>query len=266
MAAGSSVDSRTLNRIADLIYRELGIVVDRSNVGILASKVKLFMMRTKVSEEELLRRIESDRAFFEELVSVITVNETYFFREKEHFEALVELIKRKGAKSVKILSIPCSTGEEPLSIAIFLDDAFGASLRFDIVGVDVDKKAIEMAKTGIYSRRSVSRVPVKFLSKYFDEVEGFYKIKPHVLSKVRYFVGNIFDRGFLSRLGVFDFIFCRNLLIYFDAKKRQEALLNLATIHRAGGYLFIGKSETLIGLKVPYVREMVGKAVVYRLV
>ena len=266
MATSVSISQETLNKIAELIYRELGIVVDRNNQRILASKIKLFLMRNKLTEEDLISKVERDRRLFEDLISSITVNETYFFREREHFDALVELIKRKNLSSTKILSIPCSTGEEPFSIAMTLDDAFGSSLRFDIVGVDVDRKAIEMAQAGIYMERSVSKVPAKFLTRYFDKEGEFYKIKRTIALKVRFLVGNIFDVAFLKRLGMFDFIFCRNLLIYFDSKKREEALNNLAKIHKSGGYLFIGKSETIIGLRVPYVRETVGKTVVYRLV
>ena len=257
------VSESTLRKVADLIYHELGIVVDRSSSRLLSSKVEMFLLRNRLSEEELLRRLK-DRKFFEEFVSVITVNETYFFREKEHLDVLVKLVSKRGPGKVRILSLPCSTGEEPLSIAITLLEHFGSLTRFDIIGVDVDKRAIEMAQSGIYSRRSVSRVPGNLLNRYFAPVNGAFKIKDNIKYAVRYHVGNVFDMDFLRKLGMFDFVFCRNLLIYFDTKKRAEALNNIARIHKQGGYLFISKTETLIGLVVPYQREIVDRVIVYK--
>ncbi len=256
------VSQETLKTIANLIYDRLGIVVDASGKRLLSSKVELFLLRNGLTESELLSKLK-DRSFFEEFVSVITVNETYFFREKEHIELLVKLVKSKAGR-VRILSLPCSTGEEPLSIVMALLEALGSSSRFEVVGVDVDKKAIEMAQKGIYSRRSVARVPANLLNKYFEPCNGAYKIKESVKALVRYRVGNVFDLAFLKSLGVFDFVFCRNLLIYFDAKKRAEALNNIAQIHRVGGYLFISKTETLIGLTVPYKREVMDGVIVYQ--
>ena len=257
-----SVSTETVKRVAEAIYHELGIVVDSSNMRILASKLNTFMLRKRLSEQELIAKLR-DHRFFEELVSVITVNETYFFREREHIDFVVRLLKKLAMPRVRILSIPCSTGEEPLSILMALMESGVNTSGIDIVGVDVDKKAIEMARFGIYSGRTVSKVPKTMLDKYFEPVDGAYRIKDELKRKIVYKVGNIFDVGFLRSLGVFDYIFCRNLLIYFDRRKREEALNNLAQIHKMGGYLFISKTETLIGLSVPYMRKFVDGIIVY---
>ncbi len=258
-----AVSTETLRTVSDMIYHRLGIVADKSNMRLLASKVDLFLLRNNLTEQDLLRRLK-DQRFFEDFISVITVNETYFFREKEHISLLPKLIKRERLLKARILSIPCSTGEEPLSIVMELLESMGSTFRFDVVGVDVDKRAIDIARKGIYSRRSVMRVPPALLRKYFEEYNGAYKVKTELKLKVKYYVGNVFDVSFLKSLGIFDFIFCRNLLIYFDTKKRTEALNNLAQIHKSGGYLFISKTETLLGLVVPYKREVMDGVIVYK--
>ncbi|BAT71473.1 chemotaxis protein methyltransferase CheR [Thermosulfidibacter takaii ABI70S6] len=257
------ISTDTIKKVANVIYNELGIVVDSNNERILGSKISTFLLRKRITEQELLSKL-TDRNFFKELISIITVNETYFFREKEHIDLLVKLIKKNRSVRARILSLPCSTGEEPLSILMACLEAGVKIDNIDIIGVDVDENAIAIAKDGVYSYRSVSKVPESLKAKYFVSINGAYKVREDLIRKVSYRVGNIFDKSFLRSLGMFDFIFCRNLLIYFDRVKREEALKNISLIHKTGGYLFISKTETLLGLNVPYKREFIDGIIVYK--
>ncbi len=259
------LSSQELKLLSEIIYEATGIKIEKKKLGVLEVKLRIFMNRKGFNSiGEIMEGIKKDKSLFEELIAAVTVNETYFFREKEHFDVLVDIIKENGMRSAKILSIPCSTGEEPYSIAMYLEEHFGKGLGYEIIGVDIDKYAISRAKEGIYHKKSLMKLSKDILSKYFIEKDGLYYIKPKIKKKVLFYVGNVFDHSFLKRLGLFDFVFCRNLFIYFDNAKKEEALKNIYTILKKGGYLFLAKTEFLFGLQHSFIIERKGKTIVYR--
>ncbi len=231
-----------------LIYENTGIVFDDRKKYFVENRVKEHMEELGISSlKEYIYRLKIDKNVLKEFISKITVNETYFYREYYHLKALSYLVQRENfGFPVKVLSIPCSTGEEPYSIAIVLNEVLENPLKFEVVGVDIDRNALKKAKEGVYGRRSVSKLPREYLERYFDRVgEDLWRIRDVVKRRVRFYEGNILDRVFMKGLGRFHYVFCKNLLIYFDDRARVQAVNNLYDIMVDGGYLFLGHAESV---------------------
>lgn len=190
---------------------------------------------------------------FQDLVDSMTVNETYFFRETEQLDALIsdvlpavsELDARREA--VRIASMPCSTGEEPYSLAIRLLEDWDRVDEFDIglFGTDIDSKVIEKAKAGLYSDRSVHKLSGVLKKKYFTKEPTGWRIVEELRESIDFRRLNVLDRVGMSRFSDFDVIFCRNMLIYFDDISRRKCLDGFYDALRPGGFLFLGMSESL---------------------
>ena len=240
------MELRYFREISQLINRETGIVFDERKKYFVEARVKEHMDELGIrSLRDYLVLLKTDRNVLEDFISKITVNETYFYREFRQLEAFGEIIKKYDGKRARVLSIPSSTGEEPYTLAIVVLELLEDPHAIHIVGVDIDKNAISKAKEGIYSERSVSRLPEPYLRKYFINLNGKWKIKDVVKRMVRFYVGNILDRDFMKSLGKFEVVFCRNLLIYFDEASRRKAVEHLYMVLENGGYLFLGSAESL---------------------
>jgi chemotaxis protein methyltransferase CheR len=207
--------------IARYFENETGVVFE-SDSTILKNKLSTFCRRRDIySFKELLDLVQKDRKVKQELVNALTTNETYFYREFSQIEELLRLIKANPKQNIKILCAPSATGEEPYSIAIAILEA--TSLReFSIVGIDINSEALQKAKKAVYTQRHISKLDEKILERYFTYDGEFFKLKESVKSKVTFEVANIFDEDF-KKLGKFDYVFSRNMLIYFDQERRFQA-------------------------------------------
>ena len=235
------------NIVASLIYEKTGIVFDGKKRYFVENRIKEHMEEIgTTSIKDYIYRLKTDKEVLKEFISKITVNETYFYREYYHLKALSKIIQDEfRSVHLRILSIPCSSGEEPYTIAIILSEVLGIHSRFEVIGVDIDKNALEKAVKAVYGRRSVSKLPSEYLDKYFDKRNDGWVIKPFLKRKVKFYEGNILDKQFLNRLGTFQIVFCKNLLIYFDENSRARAVNNLYDLIQDGGYLFLGHAESL---------------------
>ena len=232
-----------------LIYENSGITIPDSKKYFLESRIKEHLMELgKSSLKEYFLLLKKDKNLFRDFISKITVNETYFYREFFHLQALAYLVQtEKFGNSVKVLSSPTSTGEEPYSISIVLNEVL--DIPFFVTGIDIDKNAISKARKAVYGRRSVSKLPEEYLNKYFEIIDNeTFKLKNEIKRRVKFYEGNILDSNFLKSLGIFHYIFCKNLLIYFDKPARIKAINNLYDILVDGGYLFLGHAESLSGI------------------
>ncbi|MDX1809265.1 MAG: CheR family methyltransferase [Sulfurospirillaceae bacterium] len=175
--------------------------------------------------DECLAKVKNNESIKQELIDTFAVNETYFFRELKQIQEVIK--KAKNIKSkIEILCAPSSSGEEPYSIAILLlEEGFSAD-TFHIVGIDISDKVITKAREAIYSKRSLHRVDQSLINKYFTLTEDKYILKDIVKRQVSFRRVNIFDVGF-NNLRKFDYIFSRNMMIYFDdeTKKRAKSIL-----------------------------------------
>jgi len=214
-------DYHDIKSIADYFHIETGITFD-TQMSILKSKVTSFCKQRYIySFSSLLQDVKSDTHLKQELIDYLTTNETYFYREFKQIEELVNLVK-KSHGSVKILCAPSATGEEVYSIAIALLEAGISSSSFHILGIDINSDAISKARNGIYGERNVRNLTPEIISKYFNVDDRKYSLKQSVKLLVSFQVTNIFDNSF-KNIGKFDFIFCRNMLIYFDKETKLKA-------------------------------------------
>jgi chemotaxis protein methyltransferase CheR len=189
------------------------------------------------------------------VVEAMTTNETFFFRDKVPFEHFSQTIMpalleaRKSRRSLRIWCAACSTGQEPYSLAMILKD-MGASLsgwRTEIIATDLSQEVLEKSKAGIFSQFEVQRgLPIQMLVKYFTQVNELWQISSEIRSMVQFRQLNLLQD--FSHLGVFDVIFCRNVLIYFDLEAKIDVLDRLARMIEPDGFLALGAAETVVGV------------------
>jgi len=210
--------------------------------AITKEKIKNFCLRNQIcSFRQLEEKLEHDGELLQRLIDHLTVNETYFFREQEQLDILQRFVRESG-KKVKILCAPCSSGEEVYSIIIGLLEAGIPEDRFEIIGIDINAGAIERAKRGIYSERSVNRADAMIKETYFRPENGAYVVNPDVKSLARFEKANIFDKNF-NALGRFDYIFSRNLFIYFNETDKARAVRIFCDMLNDGGTIFFGHAD-----------------------
>jgi chemotaxis protein methyltransferase CheR len=207
---------------------------------------------------ELLRQ-PAGRDEMSNLIDVISTNHTFFFREPAHFELLEReivpgLVGTAARGTMRVWSAACSSGEEVYSIAILLSDLFAKlpNWNWSLEATDISTRILDKAKAGIYPAESVSRLPADQLRRYFQKghgpMEGRYRVKPELAARVRFSHLNLLG-GAYPFADAFDVIFCRNVMIYFDRPTQEELVRRLTEKLRPGGWLLVGHSESLTGIK-----------------
>jgi len=218
-------------------------------------------------------RLSDSTELLQDLINQLTVNETYFLREDYQFDAMLNwvlprvLTARGGRGPVKILSLPCSTGEEPYSIALRLLEEWDRidDVDVEIHGADIDSDVLEKAAHASYGDRSLQRVPKPWLAKYFVPVGGGrYQLDDGIRGAVTLHKVNICDTPSMRPFRDFDVIFCRNVLIYFDELSSRRAAENLYGALRPGGYLFLGHSESMSRISPIFTPTRLPEGIVYQ--
>lgn len=181
------------------------------------------------------------------LIEAVIVPETWFFRYSESFVSLSNLARERlnalnAARPIRILSLPCSTGEEPYSIAMALLDADILAHQFVIDAMDISPLSIERAKQGRYGKNSFRGGEITFRDRYFNAVQDGFELQDRVRERVNFRAGNLLDPALLNQTA-YDFVFCRNLLIYFDQPTQKHVFEVLKRLTRDDGILFIGPAE-----------------------
>ncbi|WP_395608905.1 CheR family methyltransferase [Pseudomonas sp. B22129] len=203
--------------------------------------------------EDYWQRLQSAHDEQQALIEAVIVPETWFFRYPESFATLARLAKARLAeikqmRALRILSLPCSTGEEPYSIAMALLDAGLAPHQFKVQGMDVSPLSVDRARRGVYGRNSFRGADIGFRDHHFTEQPDGYRIDDRVRDQVRLQVGNLLDPALLANEPTYDFVFCRNLLIYFDQPTQKQVFDVLKGLTHVDGVLFIGPAEgSLLG-------------------
>ncbi|MDD2047417.1 CheR family methyltransferase [Pseudomonas putida] len=193
-------------------------------------------------------RLQQSTAEQQALIEAVIVPETWFFRYPESFTALAGLASKRlaelaGTRPLRILSLPCSTGEEPYSIAMTLLDAGIAGNSFRVDGIDISPLSINRAEQGLYGRNSFRGSQLEFRQRHFDQSDDGHIVHERVRQQVKLQVGNVLDPALKARAGSYDFVFCRNLLIYFDLPTQQRVFEVLKGLIHEQGVLFIGPAE-----------------------
>ncbi len=213
----------------------------------------------------------------QQVINELTVNETYFLREDYQFDAMLStvlpgVLAARGGVSrmvgpLKILSLPCSTGEEPYSIALRLLEEWDQIDHVDVEihGADIDSEVLAKAAHASYGERSLQRVPKAWVNKYFTSVgSGRYQVDEGIRSAVTLHKMNICDTAAMKAFRDFDVIFCRNVLIYFDELSSRRAAENLYGALRPGGYLFLGHSESMSRISPIFTPTRLPEGIVYQ--
>jgi len=273
--ADEKANPEEFRRLCDYLYRQTGMAFTEARRYFVERRVAERMVATKVSSfagyfSYLRGNIDGE---VEKLINAFTVNETYFYREDYQLACLTRdllnerLRSKPTGESLRIWSIPCSTGEEPYSIAIWLLENWLQVDEHDveIVGSDIDTAVLETARAGIFGKRALMRLTPELTEKYFrPSGRDQWQILDDLRQSVRFTTANAVEREYTRPHGLFDVIFCRNLLIYFDDKSRRVAAENLYENLAPGGYICLGHSESMSRISPLFEVCRFVDAIVYR--
>jgi chemotaxis protein methyltransferase WspC len=238
-----------MSQIEDLLRQTIGLHASTIGTAIVEQTVRSRMKLYGLAAlEEYEAKLRLNAAEWEALIEALVVTETWFFRDRGPFSALVKVVFEEWlpanpAGVLRLLSLPCASGEEPLSMAMALLDAGIPPERFRIDAVDISARALAHAQRGIYGKNSFRSSDLGFRRRHFQPVSGGFSLNPDVRRKVWFQRGNILDEKCLADSGSYDIIFCRNLLIYFDRPTQERTLKRLQRLLVPTGVLFLGSAE-----------------------
>ena len=241
-------------RFFDFLKERIGLDVTSVGPAIIERAVRQRSTANHVlTADDYWHRLQGSRDEQQALIEAVIVPETWFFRYPESFATLAKLAATRLAqinnlRALRILSLPCSTGEEPYSIAMALLDAGLKPHQFKVEGMDVSPLSVEKARRAVYGKNSFRGQDIEFRERYFTAENEGYRLDERVLDQVRLQVGNLLDPTLLANEPAYDFVFCRNLLIYFDLPTQQQVFEVLKRLTHVDGVLFIGPAEgSLLG-------------------
>lgn len=193
------------------------------------------------------------------IIDILTVNETYFFREENQLKTFSEEILpelrelKRNKRRLRIWSAGCSTGEEPYTIAmLIIEKGFFLGWDIEIFGSDINHRVLQIARSGVYKKNSFRNTDTFYIKKYFKQENEFFRISDNVKQLVNFSHLNLLDPFKTKIVGNMDVIFCRNVLIYFDKQSRKKAIDMFYERLFEGGYLLLGHAESLINLSTAF--------------
>ncbi len=245
-------------KLTSTIYRKLGLHFDDKKIYFLKTRVAKRMAALGIDDPQqyvfLINYADREGVEMQQLANLITTNETYMFREYEQLQAfanhcLPEVLAAKharGDKTLRIWSAGCSSGEEPYTLAMIVQEVFPqvSTWTCEIVATDVDENMLRRTRAALYGERSVKEVPDQLRAKYLVERGEEYVVRQRTAALVEVRHLNLNDRLAMRTMKNFDFVFCRNVLIYFDDISRKAVVDHFHTALNKGGYVFLGHSES----------------------
>lgn len=262
--------------IRDLVRDYCGIFFDDDSRYLLEKRLSRRVKSHHFGNfRDYYRYLLYDRKRDEELASimdVLTVNETYFFREQNQLKTFGEEIlpelkeKNRDKKRIRIWSAGCSTGEEPYTLAmIMLEKGMFFGWNIEIFGSDINQRVLQVARNGIYRKNSFRTIEPYYINKYFREYEeGNFRISDSVKQYVNFSHLNLLDPYKTKLVGIMDIIFCRNVLIYFDQQSRKKVIDLFHERITDGGYLLLGHAESLINISTAFTLKHFKHDMVYQ--
>jgi chemotaxis protein methyltransferase CheR len=266
-------------KIRNLVYDRTGIRFEENKIYYVKKRLQQRMAAGGFQGIEeyikFLKFFDRDGREFQELINLLTVNETYFFREFPQLQVfaencLDEIIERKqknGDRTIKVFSAGCSTGAEPYTLAIILREMVENFNHWQIMvkAADIDENVLIQARQGTYDKRAVKDVPGAYLSRYFtNKRPGEYIVKPEIKELVVFEHINLMDRRALRYEENYDVIFCRNVLIYFDDISRKQLVDRFYTMLNKGGFIFLGHAESLSRISTAFKIRRLDGYIVYQ--
>lgn len=264
------LSQRDFLRLSQFIHEKWGINLPPIKKLLLEGRLRkrILQLRMKSFKEycEYLFSPDGSANEYSQLIDLVTTNKTEFFREKDHFDYLVEfaLPTFRGKRlwrqigPLQIWCAGCSSGEEPYTLAMILSEFTAASpdFSFSILASDISSKVLSVAKSGIYDESRTCGIPLEYKEKYLlrskDRSLQVVRFIPAIRSKIKFERVNLMEMNASIRQ-IFHIIFCRNVIIYFDKANQEKVLKKYYDYLAPGGYLFLGHSETLTGLKIPFI-------------
>ncbi|UXH76769.1 CheR family methyltransferase [Roseateles amylovorans] len=275
MSAVPVISDDDFQRFRDLFYCRTGIQFDAGKRYFVDKRLIERMAATDhTSFRSYLSTLRFDHGDSElqALTNLMTVNETYFFREEYQFHCLVRSIlpelmrRRSGSAPIRIWVMPSSSGEEAYSIAICLLELWADIHHVDveIVASDIDTRILEQARRGRYSSRSVAQLPAAYLGRYFKRIGNEFQISDELRQSIEFTRVNLSSRLDTRPYRNFDVVFCRNLLIYFDDQSRKAAAETFFDAMKPGGYICLGHSESMSRISPLFRARKFPEAIVYQ--
>lgn len=250
------ITEKEFREFADYIHANYGIHLKAEKQSLVAGRLNSALLNKNFSSlSEYLNHVISDKTgqAIATLLDKITTNHTFFMRESDHFhyfrdKVLPYLVKTVTDKDLRIWSAACSSGEEPYTLAMIINEFFGKEKMWwdtKILATDISNKVLDIAKKGVYDKEKLSVLPAAWKLNYFKELDAEnFILSDKIRNEVIYRKLNLMDAVFPFKRK-FHVIFCRNVMIYFDNKTKNELVEKLYQMTEYGGYLFIGHSESL---------------------
>jgi len=262
------------DKFIKLIYKKTGLHYEYNKKYFVQKRIEkraeLLEMET-LSEYFMMLKFADDSTEFYRLINDLTVNETYFFRDFPQLRNFAEDVlpifakEKESRKKIKIWCAACSTGEEPYTLFIILQEMLEKPEEWEIqiLASDINTEVLQSARTGLYESRAVKDVPPEYLEKYFTKRHDKYLINLNVKKSVAFKRINLMDENDRSNINGCDFIFCRNCLIYFDDESRRSVLSSFYESLNPGGFVFLGHSESVGRISSAYKVKRIGDTIVY---
>ena len=262
-----SMSSREFASLSRFIYEQCGIKMPEGKKtmleGRLQKRLRVLGMKSFAQYVDYLFQPDGNNDELVQMIDHVTTNKTDFFREPDHFDylqnkVLPEWWAKYGTRRLMLWSAGCSTGQEPYTLAMVLQEFAAGRPGFDfqILATDISTRVLEQAKKAVYSEELIAPLPSVLKTKYLlrskERQSGLVRIIPELRARVKFRRLNFLDGDFGLREPL-DIIFCRNVIIYFDRQTQARLLQRFFAHMRAGAYIFMGHSETLSGLDVPLV-------------
>ncbi|MBO0961809.1 protein-glutamate O-methyltransferase CheR [Neobacillus sp. MM2021_6] len=260
-----------LVKLSQMIYDYCGLHY-KDRLPSLRDKISKRVVELGLSYRDYCNYLQRTPSEWEILVELLTINETYFYREESQLNEccsiILPMMKRKlRDRPLRIWSAACSTGEEPYTLAMLIQETGLFPMgTVEIIGSDINKKVIKKADQGWYHKNSFAfrRMPEHLLEKYFNVENGGYQINASIKRMVKFQELNLLNENDLPQIGEVDIIFCRNVLIYFDQDTIKRVIRNLHQNLKPNGYLFLGHAESITEMSLGFQKVDSSKTFYYR--
>lgn len=233
-------------KFKEQIFRLTGLDLSLYKERQMKRRIESLIKRHQIdSYEDYFKVLKSDKAIFDEFINYLTINVSEFFRNPGQWDILIQTVipeLMKGKRKLKVWSAACSTGEEPYTLVMALSRVIPLS-EIKILAVDIDKEAINKAKSGVYSKKSIENVPDDFKKKYFEPIGNSFKISEDIKKCVEFKHFNLLKDKYPKD---YDLIVCRNVMIYFTEEAKEEMYHNFNSALVENGVLFVGSTEQII--------------------
>ncbi len=264
-----NLDYATLKEVRLFLYKATGLYWEERGFDYLKIKIEIRMRATKkFSPREYLSLLRSDKEEMQRLIDELTINETYFMREIDSVDVYLDKVlkvDRIKNEKIKIVSVGCSSGEEPYSIVILVNEKYPyLKNKLEIKALDIDSQMIKKAKRGVYSFYSLRAMEEQLVKRYFSEENKEYILDSRVKTIVRFYNLSVFDPEVKALIKDSDLILSRNVLIYFGMESKKRAIELFYDSLVDNGYLILGKSESIFNVNDKFVMVHYPNVILYK--